>query len=379
MPINQTSVWNGSQWVTMGGVVDTASNYNWAGSHNFAQSAIFQDDVRVKSLNGGQLAGFRNKIINGAFDINQRALSSSGTSSNYAFGFDRWQFEYNGGTTTMSAQAFTPGNAITGYEPTNYLRIVTTGQTDAGHYSILEYPIEDARTLAGQQVTISFWAKAASGTPKIGFGGYQQFPGGNGYTNLPTNTVTIGTTWNRYSITFTMPSVSGKTITAGSFTRLYFLTSAGSSASALGGVVGVQNNTFDFWGFQLEAGPYATPFEHRPVGTELALCQRYFQSSFPYGTAPANNISPGMIFVQVPGNGMTNGVPFQVPMRATPSITTYNPFANNSNWRIAFSATDVTAQVSVLGNYGIYTITTGSPDTTVARAIHGNWVATAEL
>ena len=36
------------------------------------------------------------------------------------------------------------------------------------------------------------------------------------------------------------------------------------------------NTGQDFAYAQLEPGPVATPFEHRPISTELALCQRYY-------------------------------------------------------------------------------------------------------
>ena len=71
--------------------------------------------------------GFRNKIINGDFSINQRVFTSTATSG--TFGFDRWQVGLSGGTVTYSAQTFTPGNAISGQEPTNYARVVTSGHS----------------------------------------------------------------------------------------------------------------------------------------------------------------------------------------------------------------------------------------------------------
>ena len=108
--------------------------------------------------------GFRNVLINGDFRINQRGFSSS-TSSVY--GFDRWTSSSADGTVTYSAQTFATGNAIPGYEPTNYARIATSGQTLAGAYSHLVQRIENVRTLAGQTASLSFWAKANSGTPKV--------------------------------------------------------------------------------------------------------------------------------------------------------------------------------------------------------------------
>jgi len=55
-------------------------------------------------------------------------------------------------------------------------------------------------------------------------------------------------------------------------------TSAGSTFNSRLNSIGIQNNTFDFWGVQVERGSYATPFEQRPIGTELALCQRYYET-----------------------------------------------------------------------------------------------------
>jgi hypothetical protein len=76
-------------------------------------------------------------------------------------------------------------------------------------------------------------------------------------------------------------------------------------------------------GCQLEPGPVATPFEHRPIGTELALCQRYYFS----------NIS-GRPYQFGFGNGSTGwmsgsaGLPQS--MRATPTVVLYgNSGAND--------------------------------------------------
>jgi hypothetical protein len=112
-------------------------------------------------------AAGKNKIINGDFRINQRSFTSTTTSA--TFGFDRWTTFIGGdGTCTYSAQTFTAGAApVAGYEGTNFARLLTASQTSTAVASRLEQPIEDVRTYANQTVAISFWAKAASGTPKI--------------------------------------------------------------------------------------------------------------------------------------------------------------------------------------------------------------------
>ena len=75
-------------------------------------------------------------------------------------------------------------------------------------------------------------------------------------------------------MTVSVPSISGKTIgtTANtSYMGVRFIVSNGND-----GTIGIQNNTFDFWGFQIEQGSYATSFEQRPYAQELAMCQRYY-------------------------------------------------------------------------------------------------------
>ena len=220
--------------------------------------------------------GFRNVLINGDFRINQRGFSSTTTSD--AYGFDRWTI-LTGGGLTYSAQTFTAGNAIPGQEPINFARLATSGQSASSAYSIFTQKIEGVRTCAGQPVTISFWAKAASGTPKVAIELAQVF-GTSGSASVDTyiNQVTLSTSWVRYVVNTIVPSISGKTVgTANDYFGLTLWTSAGSNFNARTGSLGIQNSTIDFWGVQLEQNLQPTPFEQRPIGVELALCQRYYQ------------------------------------------------------------------------------------------------------
>ena len=220
--------------------------------------------------------GFRNVLINGDFRINQRGFSSTTTSD--AYGFDRWTI-LTGGGLTYSAQTFTAGNAIPGQEPINFARLATSGQSASSAYSIFTQKIEGVRTCAGQPVTISFWAKAASGTPKVAIELAQVF-GTSGSASVDTyiNQVTLSTSWVRYVVNTIVPSISGKTVgTANDYFGLTLWTSAGSNFNARTGSLGIQNSTIDFWGVQLEQNLQPTPFEQRPIGVELGLCQRYYQ------------------------------------------------------------------------------------------------------
>jgi hypothetical protein len=258
---------------------------------------------------GAESLGFtagKNKIINGDFYINQRNFTSATVSD--AYGFDRWLQQYNSstpGSTTYSAQTFTPGTApVAGYEGKNFARQVTTSQVSAPDYAYLVQRIESVRTLADQTVVVSFWAKAASGTPKVSVEFTQLF-GSGGSPSSPVRNyigqVTLSTSWTRYSVTASIASISGKTIgTAGDdWLGLYLWTSAGSDYNARTNSLGLQNNTFDFWGVQVENGTTATAFQ-TATGTiqgELAACQRYYvrntagdsYSHLAYGIATATN------------------------------------------------------------------------------------------
>ena len=254
------------------GDVLTAANMNdFAGTLNTVPNVV-----------GGFAAG-KNKIINGDFNINQRAFSTSTVST--AYGFDRFMMIFVDGTVTYSAQTFTPGTApVAGYEAKNFARIVTTGQTLTSARANWKQAIEDVRTLAGQTATVSFWAKAASGTPKIAVEFFQAFgSGGSPSTGVATlaGQVTLSTSWARYSVTVAVPSISGKTIGTTANTseiQCNLFVSAGSDLNARTGSLGIQSNTFDIWGVQVEAGSIATPFQ-TATGTiqgELAACQRYY-------------------------------------------------------------------------------------------------------
>jgi hypothetical protein len=297
----------------------------------------------------------KNKIINGDFNINQRAFSS--TTSSGAYGLDRWQYVYSGGTVTYSAQAFTLGAApVAGYEATNFARVLTASQSTSAQFAIFRQQIESARTFAGQTVTVSFWAKAASGTPKVGIELVQNFGSGGSPSAdvlVFAGQATLSTSWARYSVTATVPSISGKTLGTNNndVFIVHLFTSAGSNFDARTGSIGIQNNTIDFWGVQVEAGSVATAFQ-TATGTlqgELAACQRYFWQ-VALGSALMLGIS--FYFTSTQAEAF---IQYPVTMRTTPVLiatsganyyrTTYNGgldnfdsltinAANNQNTRV---------------------------------------------
>jgi len=271
--------------------------------------------------------GSGNAIINGAFDIWQRGTSF--TTSVYTA--DRFSAYVADGTVTNSRQTFTPGTApVAGYESAYHFRSAVSGQTLSSAASFLSQKIEDVRTFAGQTVTISFWAKAASGTPKIGLEYTQGFGTGgspSSLTNTNFGSPTISTSWARYTTTVAIPSLSGKTLGTNNdgYLEFGFWFSAGSNFNTRSGSIGIQNNTIDIWGVQLEAGSTATAFKRNAsnIQGELAACQRYFQRF----SANSSNLYTGF------GSGHANSsttisifVPLRTTMRTTPSFSTSGSF-----------------------------------------------------
>jgi hypothetical protein len=232
----------------------------------------------VASINNGPLAGMRNAIINGNFDIWQRGTSFTAA----GYGADRWAMERTGSTCTMSRQAFTLGQTDVPGEPTYFCRMDVTSVAGAGNRVLLYQSVEDVRTFAGEQITVSFWAKADA-TKNIAIQCWQGFGTGGSpsaaVTGIGLLKTSVSTTWQKITRTLTVTSISGKTLGSDGNSRIsleiYF--DAGSNFNANTDTLGQQSGTFDIAQVQVEPGPIATTFERRPIGTELSLCQRYYQ------------------------------------------------------------------------------------------------------
>jgi hypothetical protein len=259
----------------------------------------------------------KNKIINGDFFVNQRGFTSSTT--NTAFTFDRFNINATDGTSTFTAQTFTLGSEpLVGSNAVNYMQIATTGQTLTTALSSLAQKVENVRTYAGETVTMSFWARATSGTPNITAFAAQNFgSGGSSLVFTGSTKKAITTTWARYSFNIAVPSITGKTVGAGNHVRFDVCVSAGSARNAYTDSLGIQTGTFEVWGIQVEAGLVATAFQ-TATGTiqgELAACQRYF-SRLISGTQKVGAMATGSSTTAA-----FFAIPLIVEMRSAPSLT----------------------------------------------------------
>lgn len=277
---------------------------------------------------------------------------------------DRWGVVTGtgGGTRSITVAALTDVDrtAIGDQEARNAVQYVFSGGSAAGDYDLFLQRLEDLRRTAGKTVTVSFWAKAAAGTPKIGVGMQQIFGTGGSPSAIvlvAAQTVTLSTTWTRYSLTFTVPSVNGKTFGTTSptdYLEVDFWLSSGTTFNSQSGSIGVQAATVTLFGRQIEIGSYATPLEKQDVNFDYAQCRRFFQN--------------GLVFFA--GYGLTGTqlgyqVLFPMPMRIAPTVVCTGGLTNLTSLTISqvdYRGFVPNGAVTATGNAQINTTFTASAD-----------------
>lgn len=306
-------------------------------------------DFDVANYGGGQFAAGKNKIINGDFGIWQRGTTfNSITGGQYLA--DRWCGIYVNGTLNVTQQSLTVGDGSDTY----FMQIARTST----HASIDDYwgqKIEDVRIFAGQQVTISFTAKATSGTPVLKTGASQYFgSGGSSEVFTSIGTHTLSTSWVRYSASVTLPSISGKTVGSGNWVSTTFQLPVASG-----------NTTIQIRDVQMEAGSTATAFQ-TATGTiqgELAACQRYYWRS--------SSTSSNLYAYMAPAGSASSSTnaaifaPSPVNMRVVPTSVDFANLALTDN-AANYSVTGLTINTAACSPFGT-TLSIGSTGLTTAR------------
>jgi hypothetical protein len=290
--------------------------------------------------------GFKNRIINGAMVIDQRNAGASVTitdTSNVTYTLDRWS-AYGNVASKFSVQqdagAVTPPVGFNDYLGVTSLSAysVTGSDSFSIRQNIEGFNIADLGwgTANAKTVTLSFWVRSSlTGT----FGGSLRNSAAN--RSYPfTYTINAANTWEYESITITGDTTGTWLTTNGTGIQLLlglgvastFSGTAGAwaaanyiSATGATSVVGTNGATFYITGVQLEKGSTATSFDYRPYGTELVLCQRYYQQ---IGKTPNTNYQGYGVGVCVGTTTVTVIIPFVVTMRSAPSFT-FNGAANS--------------------------------------------------
>ena len=291
------------------------------------------------SSNGGPLAGFRNRIINGNFDFWQRGTSTTTTGNTYLA--DRWVSAYStGGTVSQETSSLPTGSRYAW----KFVASASNSFLQMGQQ--IEYG--NCIDLQNTTVTISFMARAVTATAGstalifrtrtiAGVDGSCIFSG----TNVD-STFTLTTSWTRYTVTRTLPA------TFGSLSLEFALSSHVSGDGIMLAQV------------QIEPGPVATPFEQRPIGTELSLCQRYYENGGVVRGAPY--VRPAGVSTSDPNCFAT--VQFRVTKRVSPTMAGGGLFASLNSW----SDTSVDASTAYL-----------TANNATGEAKVGSWNASAEL
>jgi hypothetical protein len=337
--------------------------------------------------------GMRNRIINGDMRIDQRNAGASVTLNGNLYSVDRWgtQASQNSRATiqqsTVAPTGFVNSVAVTSSSAYSPLAadFFWLYQTIEG-FNIADFYWGSA---SAQTVTLSFWVRSSlTGTFSVRLGsGSRSYV--TTYTIASANTYEYKTvtipgdtsgTWNTTNgggiqIQFDLGSGSNRTT---STTNAW---QAGDFQKATGTVSLVSTNgaTLNITGVQLEAGSVATPFERRPYGTELALCQRYFEKSYDMAVAPGTPASFAGALAFVPYGSAANytNLPasFKQTKRASPTVVVYNPngggtgsMSNNGN---------VSASAFSVGESGC--VVTNTSPAAVGFYAYAHYTASAEL
>jgi hypothetical protein len=407
---------NGTNWISQtGGAVTNISS----GTSNVAivsangnvtsyvngvlQSTLFSGGLSLTgSLNSINTFGFKNRIINGAMVIDQRnAGAVQNPAVNGNFSVDRWKIQSSVASKFSIQQNSGSVTPPTGF--TNYLGVtslspysVASGDLFSLQQWIEGYNIADLGfgTANAKTITLSFQVYSSlTGT----FGGALNGYNGSSYRSYPFSySIPSANTWTQISITiagdtttfsynttngyglsvqFGLGCGSTNSATAGSW-------QSGNYASATGAtsVVGTNGATFYITGTQLEVGSQATSFDFRPYGTELALCQRYFQKSYNTDVAVGANTTAG-----TKNSRVYNTDPFLpqmetrllVSLRATPTVVWYTAAGTAGSINVGAGTNTINTQYDSGSNTTGWVYVNGS--VTSGSQISGQFTASAEL
>jgi hypothetical protein len=322
------------------------------------------------------VTGFKNRIINGDMQIWQRGTSFTNPSvggGNF-YTADRWGVNRAGDLSGATVSQST--DVPSGFQYSLKLQRTAGNTSTAGLYLFNSNESVNTLDLAGQSVTISFWVKAGAnysgGALSViglyGTGTDQRVYAYTGASAFINATQAITSTWTRYSFTATVAS------NATEVGFQFFWTPTGTAGA---------DDSIYITGIQLEAGSTATNFDVLSIGTELMLCQRYYSTSFPYGTAPVQNsgLYTWKITLITSGYGMYSQLQYPVPMRITATtITGYNGGAANNLVRNIPAGIDITnLGINPTSTTGFNIVCYGGGGDAGLPPVGWNWAASAEL
>ena len=313
--------------------------------------------ITTADIADGAFQANKNLIINGKFQIFQRATSATNPGGGYDTA-DRWRSSQNsGGLGNYNAEQSTdtPVGFTNSYKLTN--TSATTQSANVSAYIEQYFEGQNVQHLnygssSAVKLTASFHVKSSV----TGIYGCFLGDGESGKSNVQTYTINSANTWEKKVVTFNGDTQTALANDSSKELSIGFVLGAGTSYQtsstntwASGGKLSTSSQTqwketngatFFLTGIQLEVGDTATPFEHRSYGDELARCHRYYAESNWVGTQVVDSNNTNRNLIPAPPQSM----------RGNPTITVFHPSTGTANQGYCFSS-GVTATISYIGGF----------------------------
>lgn len=325
--------------------------------------------------------GLRNGLINGGFHIAQResAFSNLDEADGLTYTVDRWAFQADGsggaGVGSVSRQAFGITPEVAG--ATWFLRLVQSAAATVSRPRLRQV-IEGLQDWSGRQVTLSFYARTQVATQlEVGFVQKIGGPASDVELGALASTVNLTSSWQQFSVTVDLPDPSFA-VQPGNGLAIEFRPLLG------------QTHTIELAQIQIESGGAASAFEVRPLELERLLCERYYQQSYPDGTAAGAlgfNVPAGAPLVApvIDDNPDMIRHDFAVQMRATPTMRWFSPVTGAEGQVTRYTDPSTPYDFALAGGASAATPkTTGHPDLDfgsggIEDVVYVHWTADAEL
>jgi hypothetical protein len=283
------------------GIDETGDSNEYARADHTHSSASFA----VKPLN-----------TNGNMLVSQRG---DGPFTTTGYDIDGWTGDVSGIPKNTSRIAL-PVGEIPEIPYGFYRRNVISSVTGANNFSVASTRMEDVGLLAGKTVTVSWYARSAVAGMKLSVDVEQIFGvGGSPEVYTPPKRVVLTTGWTLYSSTVKLPSITGKTIGVGTFTRVLFWFNGGSTYDIRSGNIGHQSGTIDITGVVVNIGSMNRKYYANAIDTLYECRKTLYVVNAPFSWA-GNMISAGSALLRYSF----------APMRANPSVII--PPGPYTNW-----------------------------------------------
>jgi hypothetical protein len=337
---------------------------------------------------------FRNKIINGDMQIDQRNAGATATiTTDPQYTVDRWKVGAITGSRVSVARSTAAPAGFTNSVLITSLAATSVGAND--YYGIQQdiegFNVSDLAwgTASASAITVSFWIRSSlTGTFAFAIRNQDQnrsYP--TTYTISQANaweykTVTIPGdttgTWGTGNgvgirLTFSLGNGTNFQSTANAWAASNRIATPGSVA-----LVSTNGATMNITGVQVEKGTAATAFEFLPAQVELAMCQRYFEKSYPIDRVPGSVTGTTLLTgIQAASQYAAIYAPFKVEKRAAPTAIVYNPSTGTAGQMIA-DATNITNPSVGVNVFGIYSHCNGQT-TSINQFLNMHFAVSAEL